>query len=355
MDSIAHARPRPSGYIPSLDGIRAASIVLVLLSHTACGYVPGGLGVTVFFFLSGYLITTLMRMEREAEGRTSIWKFYLRRTLRIFPPLYVTLFITLFVSWLGLLDEMPTVPGFLAQAFYYTNYWIIFVQNPTGLIPSLRTFWSVAVEEHFYLVFPLLFVVAGRLRLRPAQQALLLLALWLLVNVWRYALAFWWHVSVSRVQYATDTRIDTMLMGCVLAVIENPFLDSSMLKDETWKRLFWVGLTVILITAVLPGVAYRETLRYSLQTLALVPIFIAAVRFPTWSVCRWLNNGWVRTVGRISYSLYLVHQPAINFFHHMPVNPILRNVLGLAAAFVLSAAMYAAVEKPCASLRKRFL
>src|SRR3977135_1168749 len=94
-----------NGVIPSLDGLRAISIMIVLVSHAGYGgVVPGGLGVTIFFFLSGYLITTLLVDERERSGRIDIGKFYLRRVFRLFPPLLVTLVIAYFLVLLGLLD-----------------------------------------------------------------------------------------------------------------------------------------------------------------------------------------------------------------------------------------------------------
>ena len=113
--SVIKGSPSDKGNIPSLDGLRAISILIVLVSHAGYGsVVPGGLGVTIFFFLSGYLITTLLMDERERLGRIHIGKFYLRRVLRLFPPLLVTLAVAYSLVWLGrLVRNDPSLPPFV--------------------------------------------------------------------------------------------------------------------------------------------------------------------------------------------------------------------------------------------------
>src|SRR5215471_14948655 len=143
-------------YIPSLDGIRACSVMVVFAAHAGLrGLIPGDFGVTVFFFLSGYLITTLLRIEHEQTGAISFRAFYLRRVLRIFPPFYLALGAATLVWVLGGLDRPPfSVGGLLQQVFFLTNYNIL--QNGWwfGHAPGTFIFWSLAVEEHFYLAFP---------------------------------------------------------------------------------------------------------------------------------------------------------------------------------------------------------
>src|SRR5215472_13951682 len=115
-------------YIPSLDGIRACSVMVVFAAHAGLrGLIPGDFGVTVFFFLSGYLITTLLRMEYEQSGSISFRAFYLRRVLRIFPPFYLALMVATVVWLLGAFRYGPgfSLDGLLAQALFLTNYYVI--------------------------------------------------------------------------------------------------------------------------------------------------------------------------------------------------------------------------------------
>ena len=164
-------------HIPSLDGLRAVSFLLVFIAHAGLDrYVPGGLGVTIFFFLSGFLITTLLRAEFEKNSAISIRHFWLRRTLRILPPFYVVLVTAVLVSLA--IDPPGTLsaPAVAAQALQYTNYWIVahgFGGQPAGT----GVYWSLAVEEHFYLVFPWLFIGMQRLKISGRGQAIFLWAL----------------------------------------------------------------------------------------------------------------------------------------------------------------------------------
>src|SRR5689334_10674534 len=147
-------------YIPSLDGLRAIAFLLVFFAHTGLDkIVPGGFGVTVFFFLSGYLITTLLRLESETTGHVSLKSFYVRRCRRILPPLYVTLIVVYLVATFGIVRGQGTVGGAVSAIFYYYNYFDL--KNLGGGLPTgLDVLWSLTIEEHFYFVFPLLFCAA---------------------------------------------------------------------------------------------------------------------------------------------------------------------------------------------------
>ena len=143
--------------IPSLDGIRAISVLIVVLGHSGLeALVPGGLGVTIFFFLSGYLITTLMLTEHERTGGINIFNFYTRRVFRLMPPLLVTLAIAYGLTYARLLSGGITDTGLAAQLLYFANYYGLFF-DPGNTIPDgTGILWSLAVEEHFYIFYPLL-------------------------------------------------------------------------------------------------------------------------------------------------------------------------------------------------------
>ena len=342
--------------IPSLDGLRAVSVLLVILSHMGLeAVVPGGFGVTVFFFLSGFLITTLMRTEYDAAGSVNLRNFWLRRALRILPPFYLVLVVctgaSLLVDPSGTLSPAAVV----AQVLHYTNYWIV-RNGYGGQAPGTGVYWSLAVEEHFYVLFPWLYVALRKLRLSGRSQALLLWGICAAVLVWRCVLVGFFDVPEDRTYLATDTRLDAILFGCALAVWHNPVVDASEYPERLWKFVLLPSAVAILLASLVyrdPG--FRETFRYSLQGLALSVVFIACIRFHNKFPFRLLNLRPMVFVGILSYSLYLVHYPLIFAVKRLvPDWPgMAQACLAGALSFGASWAIYRFVEKPCGRLRKK--
>lgn len=146
-------------HIPSLDGIRAIAIFLVFIAHAGLDHVvPGAFGVTVFFFLSGYLITTLLRREFEKTNTVNLKNFYLRRILRIWPSFYFVLIAGFILTLLGLIPGTIQVKPALSQILHFANYHYI-SHGWEGLTLGTGVFWSLAVEEHFYLIFPFIYLL----------------------------------------------------------------------------------------------------------------------------------------------------------------------------------------------------
>lgn len=344
-------------YIPSLDGLRCVAITIVFLSHAmmAAGIprlVPGHFGVTVFFFLSGYLITTLMRQEMEFSAGVNIPLFYLRRALRIFPTFYLVLAVTaVFGLYVGASD-----PWFLAgQALHVTNYQIIWAGWQAPIAPHTDVYWSLAVEEHFYLAFPILFLFVSR-RFSRAQVAAWLLSTCGLVLLWRCVLVFVYAAPYDRTYMATDTRIDAILFGCVLAVWGNPALDATRISEFTWKWLLFPSSVVgLLLSLGLGDREFRETFGYTIQGLCLFPVFVSAVRYPDWGVMRLLNLKPVRWIGLLSYAIYLVHPSMLAVSKAMIGTSFVPLALSSAALTVATAALlYYGIERPLGRLRQRF-
>lgn len=356
----ATAVPRAPFHIPSLDGLRALSFFIVFAAHAGLDrVVPGGFGVTVFFFLSGYLITTLMRQEADKTGRISLKHFYLRRALRILPPFYIVL---VAATALGLADFLhgdvpPELLPVASQVLHVSNYWIA-AHGWSGVAIGTGVYWSLAVEEHFYLVFPAAFLALRRLALTGRQMAFVLWGACAVVFAWRCVLVLLLHASVDRTYLCSDTRVDSILFGCALAVWNNPILDRPDPRDSTstlWPSVFLsAGVALLLVTFVVRGSVFRETLRYSLQGIALTPVFITAIRFPRWLVFRLFNWQPMRFVGALSYSLYLVHQAALAAVaEHSSLGGIARALVAMLISLGLAWGMYRVVERPCAKLRKR--
>ena len=342
--------------IASLDGIRAVSFLLVFLAHSGLeNVVPGGLGVTTFFFLSGFLITTLMRQELAQTGQVNFKQFYLRRVLRILPPFYTVLVFSALLSSLGVLDGPPQARPLLAQALHFANYWAV-RHGTEGEVAGTGVYWSLAVEEHFYLLFPAIFVLLHRWLRTPRARALTLWAACLFILAWRCALVYGAGTAPDRTYMASDTRFDSILFGCALALVGNPALDSQTEASRArWLRVFLpMGLLLMLGSLLLRDPRFRETFRYSLQGLALYPFFICAVRNPDWGPFRLLNNRLVRRVGALSYSLYLFHHVVLfGVRRWVPVHPVFQSIVALCISLLLSEAIWRAIEKPCARLRKR--
>jgi peptidoglycan/LPS O-acetylase OafA/YrhL len=352
-------RPHGEFHIPSLDGIRAASFMLVFVSHAGLGHVvPGGLGVTIFFFLSGYLITTLLRMEHERTGKNSLRDFYLRRAFRIWPPFYTVLAFAIALTLAGWLPEPLRWGSVLAQLCHVTNYWFVF-KDTQGFPAGTVVYWSLAVEEHFYLVFPFLFILLRRhLAGRPRQQASVLISLCVLVLAWRFLLVFGHDAPLERTSLSSDTRIDSILFGCVLALIGNPMLDPWQGSRRLWTAvLLPLGLLAMVVSLTYRAPWFRETLRYSVQGLALVPLFVVAIRYPDWGPMRPLNLRVVRWLGLMSYSLYLCHQVILALVEGklLPGHTIVGGVVAFGLSALFAAGVHRFIEKPSARARKAWV
>lgn len=345
-------QPSNKFHLASLDGMRAAAAILVFFGHAGWGdVVPGGLGVTAFFFLSGYLITTLLRREYAATGGIDFKLFYLRRAYRILPPMYLVLLLILGLGLLGVVPHTATWPGVLAQSLQVTNYYMI-VSGLPGLVYGTGIFWSLAVEEHFYLLFPLLLMFCLR-RWRYAHVAGILLALALAVLLWRCVLVYGLHAPVERTYLASDTRIDSILFGCLMGLCCNPALDDAGARLGAGVKAAALGAAVSLLIFCLLArdAGFRETLRYTLQGLALLPIFWLAVRHPAWPVFAPLNWRPVVVMGKLSYTFYLSHF----FFLKVGASLFQQQLVVALAAFgcslLFAYLVHIFVEQPCARLR----
>jgi len=349
------AKSKGEFHIPSLDGLRALSFALVFAAHAGLDHiVPGGFGVTVFFFLSGFLITTLMRREFDKRGTVSLKNFYVRRALRILPPFYSVLLVASLLTLVGVLPGKLEASAVLAQALHYANFWMIHV-GADGFAAGTAVYWSLAVEEHFYLLFPLLFLLLNRLGATRKTQALVLFGLCALILVWRIVLVQVMGSESIRTYIGSDTRFDSILFGCALAIYGNPMLDAPTTSDRLWKYLLLpLGIAGLLASFLIRGPVFRETLRYSLQGVSLLPVFVCAMRFPEWAPMRLLNLKPLAFVGVLSYSLYLIHQVALFALTSVIAAPVPRALLALLIALALAWLMREVVEKPCARLRKHF-
>jgi len=353
VSATALSAHKPSEAIASLDGIRAVAVSLVFLSHGGLGrFVPGGLGVTIFFVLSGFLITTLMRREHARSGTLELGAFYLRRWLRLMPPLFVVVAGVALAAALGLVQGEFSPLGLLAVLFYFGNYFVI-ATDFAGLPAGLGVVWSLAVEEHYYVVFPLL--ALALLGMRPARAAAVLGALCVAILGWRVAL-FLPGTPEPYIGMATDTRADAILVGCLLAFLRNPALEP--IAPERPRRdlaLALACLGVLLMTLVIRNEAFRQTLRYTLQGVAIAPLIWLAVVYARRPAGSWLNLAPVAYLGTISYTVYLVHHVMLDAVAwHWPALGAAPTLLaGAVLTLAVAEPVRRYVEQPCARLRRR--
>jgi peptidoglycan/LPS O-acetylase OafA/YrhL len=344
---------RSATYIPGLDGIRAIAFLLVYGSHVGLEYlIPGGLGVTIFFFLSGYLITTLLRVEMKQSGKISISQFYLRRTLRIFPPMYVTLVVWMSLASLGVLVGSPHWQPIVLASVYLANY--VGALTSHRLEGGLVVLWSLSVEEHFYLLFPWLLVLFLRSRRSFRAVAPALAGLCTVALAWRLILVLHFHSIPATTYNHTDTRFDSILFGCLLAVSLNPLLDAIPARIRRHSAsLAVVGLVVLLGCLIFRGPVFRETFRYSIQGLALAPIFLFVLDSPgTWPV-RFLEHPLLRFAGRRSYAMYLIHLCILDAVHaKLGVNLFWTGLISAPLVVGYSYAMWQLVEIPIGRFKK---
>lgn len=345
--------PATNFHIPSLDGIRALAALLVFWSHCDMeDVVPGGLGVTVFFFLSGFLITTLLRLEYESSDRISLKRFYLRRIYRILPPLYIVLCLLMLPFVRGPTHSHVTTWGLIAQFAQFTNYFVI-ANGVYSIIPGSGQMWSLAVEEHFYLLFPVGLSLAFR-KWNYRQIVAGLFWICVLILIWRCIAINLLGFSSYYTYTATDCRIDSLLFGCILALWCSPLEETEVIAE---RRAPWVlvsSLAVLAGSLLVRNPVFRETFRYTIQGLALMPIFYCAVRFHRWACFRWLGAKPMVWMGLISYTFYLVHVKALAIAsRYVPRHSFLWPATGFALSIIVSVLMYWLVERHMAALRKR--
>ena len=346
---------KPAIYTPSLDGLRAVAFLLVFLAHSMPSRdLPGGFGVTVFFFLSGYLITSLLRSEAQHRQSIDLKSFYLRRVLRIFPPCYVTVLIVTTLAGCGLVYNTESYKSLVAAFLYFSNYWHIlgFGNQPAGM----GILWSLAVEEHYYLLFPPLYAWFVYASVSRKRQAAWLLAFCTAALAWRCYRAGVLHSSWANIYEGTDTRFDSILYGCVLAIVANPRLGDQVpwLRKHA-KTLAFAGALLIVLCFTYRSPFFRDTFRYTLNAIGLAPIFFLAslperhflTRCLEWPILRWL--------GQLSYSMYLIHHTLFHHFLHY-YRPSLLLALGILVVTVLYAqAMRTLIELPLQKARSRLL
>ena len=304
------------GYQPALDGLRALSVIAVILYHADVSWLPGGfLGVEVFFVVSGFLITSLMLEERAASGRVSLRLFWIRRARRLLPALFVMLLALAIAVATFATDSAPDFRrDVLPALLYVSNWWQIwFVETPyfaASDLPVLRHLWSLAVEEQWYLVWPLVFVALAKLPRRVASAIVALVG----VGVAVATALLWLPDSEARTNFlylSTPTRASGLLLGAALALwwrrgVSGRRWLTALLDVAALGLMGLLGLAAATVH-VNDASLYRGWL--AATSVISVVLIVVAVR-PSQSIVRKvLGSLPFAAIGRRSYGLYLWHWP----------------------------------------------
>ncbi len=358
--------PKPLGtkavYMPGLDGLRALAVFAVIFYHLGASWAPGGLlGVGVFFTLSGYLITDLLLGHIRNHGRIMFGDFYFRRAKRLLPALYVMLALVLFYITLFQRDLLSSLPGdVIAALLYVSNWWYIYhhVSYFQSFIPSPFThLWSLAVEEQFYLIWPLVLILLVKFVKSDVAKVLLTLALAAASAV---AMGYLYHPGTvpNLVYYSTDTRAFALLIGAALAFVwpstRLPSMHPAVRDGITVLGVAGLGLFVwmVLYTTEYQTFMYRG----GMVLLALGTMFLVqALTIPNSLLSIALGSRPFRWLGVRSYAIYLWHYPIValssGLLARINNNHLLYDAIVVAGTVLISGLSWHFVENPIRRMR----
>ena len=351
--------PSPTRYYPSLDGLRGLSIILVMLVHVqliepVLGFIsPGGkLGVDVFFALSGFLITSLLLSESESSGSIDLKHFYYRRALRLLPALTaVFLFTLLLVLIVGSFEALGLTRLRLAStALYFTN-WVRAFEGPETWF--LGHFWSLAIEEQFYLCWPVLLLLATRFRVKPRTMCLAVLGLIAASLILKIVL-YTGGTTPRRIFFGSDTRGDGILVGCALAFALKGGLVPTALNENAARSLKLIGFLFLGIFVVVgddrfPLIYFGGTTAVAFAATLLIAGSLLNRSTAGSDV---LSNSLLRWLGRRSYGLYLWHWPIYELARLVPYR-LLVVPCAILVSIVVAALSFRFIETPFLQMKDR--
>ena len=355
-------------YLPSIDSLRAIAVIAVIIYHIDANYLPGGfLGVDLFFVLSGYLISSLIIKEYKSTGTVNLYNFYVRRARRLLPAVYfmitvVLIIITLFNGVLLKKSYLDALFGYI----YSSNWWYIFHKldyfDSFGSQSPFKHLWSLAIEEQFYMFFPLIFLIFNRKSKSNNSNSKLnknfiyvVLSL-ILVSLIAHILLFDIN-NINRIYFGTDTRAFSLLVGVVGAILYpmDRLSERTTKKDNMIYSIVSLVSILVLIGIMINTSEYNTWLyRGGFLLVAIIGliIIISSGRQYTF-MSKLLSFKPFVFIGKISYSLYLWHFPILVVT--TPVseigNPNLFYVtLRIVLIFLVATGSYMFVETPIRKL-----
>ena len=357
-----------SKYLPSIDSLRALAVLAVIIYHVDVNYLPGGfLGVDLFFVLSGYLISSLIIKEYRKTGSLNLYNFYIRRARRLLPAVYFMITIGLVV--MVLFNEVLLRKSHLDAIFgyiYSSNWWYIFHKldyfDSFGAQSPFKHLWSLAIEEQFYMIFPLLFLLINRKKkskdgtYKLNKNFLYVVLGLILVSLIAHILLFDIN-NISRIYFGTDTRAFSLLVGVVGAILYP--MEKLHAKVTPQQNIMYSVISLVSIATLITVMIYTSEYNtwlyrggFLLVAIIGLIVIISSGKQHT-LMSRLLSFKPVVFIGKISYSLYLWHFPILVLT--TPVseigNPnIIFVILRIILTFALATASYVFVETPIRKL-----
>ena len=340
-------------YRPHLDGLRVVAVYLVVLFHAGTTRLSGGyIGVDVFFVLSGYLVTQLLLHDLTATGSIGFGRFYARRVRRLLPAAFAALVVTavVFVAIASPLEVNNAVGSFKAAFLYVTNWY--FIHQATGYFganlaanPVLQ-FWSLAIEEQFYLLWPLLLTALwwSTRRLEPRRRRrvvpVVVGAAAVASAAWALALR---HADPNRAYYGTDARAYELMAGALLALTPAIFVRARRFRPAA-RVLSWIGLAALLLLAT--SWIHLDAIERGIVVTGVTVALLVGIETSSSLVTRVLANRTVVYLGRISYGTYLWHWIVIIVATRSFHTGTTTTVLVVVVATALASLSYELLEQP---------
>jgi peptidoglycan/LPS O-acetylase OafA/YrhL len=351
-------QPFKLGYVPALDGMRGVAIIAVLGFHAEVPFLKGGfIGVDIFFVLSGFLITSLLIQEYSIYKTIRLRNFYLRRILRLAPALIFLLLVFLILSTLFLDPNKArsNLIDALISFFYLSNWARAFNLHPPDFLAHT---WSLAIEEQFYILWPPLLILL--LRYVSSSRRIFQMTVGLVVFAWllRVGLILTGS-SIERLYNGLDTRADTLLAGCALAIVLscNLLTETRQQKIAHWFR-YITPLTAILLVYLSVALRWRNPQLYYwmlvlievLVVILILDIFVS----PKSRLRTFLAVSPLVWIGKISYGLYLWHLPIFLTLKLQGYGWLQIALIGTLLTFTIAFLSYFLIERPCLKLKQRF-
>ncbi|MEB6322317.1 acetyltransferase [Staphylococcus xylosus] len=344
-------------YMPGIDGLRAIAVIGIIIYHLNKQWLTGGfLGVDTFFVISGYLITSLLLFEYESTGIINLKQFWLRRIRRLIPAMLVLVIVVTVATLIFKPGEIVNIKqDVFAAVFYVSNWWYIATDvnyfEQFAFMP-LKHLWSLAIEEQFYIIFPIVFILL-LLTIKKYRNVTLVFWIISLISLLAMIIISQYQTGHSRVYFGTDTRLQTMLLGVIFAFVWPPF---KLKRNPNYILRTIIDSIGVVAIALLLMLFFKVNDNsnwiyhggFYLISLLTLFVIISAVH-PSGYFAKILGNPLFIYIGKRSYSLYLWHFPVISFIHSYYVDgqlPAYVYVIDIILTIVLAEISYRYIETP---------